>query len=324
MISLGIEGTAWNLSVGIVDEDEILSHQQHPYEPKEGGIHPREASQHHSDKIIDVIKKAINEAEIEPNQIDLISFSIGPGMGPCLRVVATAARSLALTLDKPLIGVNHCIAHIEVGRWLTNANDSIVLYVSGANSQVLAYNQKKYRVFGETLDIGLGNALDKFARKIELKHPGGPKIEELAKKGDKLIELPYSVKGMDFSFSGIITAAEKELSENKNKNDLCFSLQEYTFSMLTEVTERALAHLEKNEVLLCGGVGKNKRLKKMLNEMTKEYGAELFVPPNEVIGDNGVMIAHTGQKMYKSGISDSPRAKVRPNYRTDQVEVKWR
>lgn len=324
MISLGIEGTAWNLSVGIVNENKVLSQVEDPYTPKKGGIHPREASQHHSDKITDVIASAIKEANINSREIDLISFSIGPGMGPCLRVVATAARSLSLSLEKPLIGVNHCIAHIEVGRWMETLDDPLVLYVSGANSQVLGYKEKRYRVFGETLDIGLGNALDKFARKLGLNHPGGPKIEKLAKEGKKLIELPYSVKGMDFSFSGLVTAAERKHEKGEKKTDLSYSLQEYSFSMLTEVSERALAHTNKEELLLCGGVGKNKRLRNMLREMTEQYGATLGFPKNKYIGDNGVMIAHTGQKMYTHGIKHSTMEEVKPNYRTDQVEVTWR
>ncbi|PTD94439.1 UGMP family protein [archaeon SCG-AAA382B04] len=324
MISLGIEGTAWNLSVGIVNDQKILSHQQHPYQPSDGGIHPREASQHHSDKIAKIIKKTVSNANIQPQQIDLISFSLGPGMGPCLRVIATAARALTLTLEKPLVGVNHCIAHIESGKWSTGLDDPIILYVSGANSQVLGYKSKRYRVFGETLDIGLGNALDKFARKLNLNHPGGPKIEKLAKKGEKLIELPYSVKGMDFSFSGLVTAAEKKLQRGEKKEDICYSLQEYSFSMLTEVAERALAHSGKKELLLCGGVGKNQRLKQMLKEMSLEYQIKFGYPKKELMGDNGAMIAHTAIKMYESGIEHSPGIEVKTDYRTDEVEVKWR
>lgn len=324
MISLGIEGTAWNLSIGIVNENEIIAHNQDPYKPSSGGIHPREASQHHSNKISSLLKETIKKAKIVPNDIDLVSFSLGPGMGPSLRVVATAARALSLSLNKPLLGVNHCVAHIEAGRWETGLEDPITLYVSGANSQVLGYKTKRYRVFGETLDIGLGNALDKFARKMGLDHPGGPKIEKLAKNGEELIELPYTVKGMDFSFSGIVTAAEKKLEQGNRKEDICFSIQEHAFSMLTEVSERAIAHSGKNELLLCGGVGRNQRLQEMLDEMSKEYGATFVFPSKELMGDNGAMIAHTALKMHNSGITHSPSIKVKPDYRTDQVEVTWR
>ncbi|WP_086637354.1 bifunctional N(6)-L-threonylcarbamoyladenine synthase/serine/threonine protein kinase [Methanonatronarchaeum thermophilum] len=323
MKALGIEGTAWNLSVGVVNENKVLSHISKPYQPNSGGIHPREASQHHADNIASVIDKAIKKAEIKPTEIDLISFSQGPGMGQCLRVVATAARTLSLSLDIPIVGVNHCIAHIEVGRWKTGCEDPVVLYVSGANSQVLGYRSNRYRVFGETLDIGIGNALDKFARKIDLNHPGGPKIEKLAEKGNKLIELPYIVKGMDFSFSGLITSAENQINK-KPKQDISYSIQETAFAMLTEVTERALAHLSKNEILLCGGVANNKRLTNMLETMAENRDARLYKPKPEFLSDNGAMIAHTGLKMYKSGIKHTTNINIKPNYRPDTVEVRWR
>ncbi|WGI16985.1 bifunctional N(6)-L-threonylcarbamoyladenine synthase/serine/threonine protein kinase [Methanonatronarchaeum sp. AMET-Sl] len=323
MKALGIEGTAWNLSIGVVDENKVLSHVSTPYQPKSGGIHPREASQHHADNIANSIEIAIDKADLNPSEIDLISFSQGPGMGQCLRVVATAARTLSLSLNKPIIGVNHCIAHIEVGRWNTGCEDPVVLYVSGANSQVLAYRGNRYRVFGETLDIGIGNALDKFARKLDIPHPGGPEIEKLAKKGNKLIKLPYTVKGMDFSFSGLITSAENQINKNK-KTNLAYSIQETSFAMLTEVTERALAHLEKNEVLLCGGVAHNQRLTKMLETMANERDSKLYKPKPEFLSDNGAMIAHTGLKMYKAGVKHTPKIKIKPDYRPDSVEVNWR
>src|SRR5665648_197118 len=201
---LGIEGTAWNLSAAVVNEAGVLAEVTDTYRPKTGGIHPREAAQHHADAIGPVLKEILRQCRDAGISIDGIAFSQGPGMGPCLRTVATGARALSQAFEVPLIGVNHCVAHIEVGRWMTKADDPVVLYVSGANSQVLAYRQKRYRIFGETLDIGIGNALDKFSRAANIPHPGGPKIEELAKQSNRYVPLPYVVKGMDFSFSGIM------------------------------------------------------------------------------------------------------------------------
>ncbi|HEY9245920.1 MAG TPA: tRNA (adenosine(37)-N6)-threonylcarbamoyltransferase complex transferase subunit TsaD, partial [Candidatus Methanoperedens sp.] len=203
---LGLEGTAWNLSAAIVNESDVIAQTTATYSPPSGGIHPREAAQHHADHISRVVAETLRKGG---KNIDAVAFSMGPGLGPCLRTVATAARALALSFKIPLIGVNHCIAHIEVGRWRTPAKDPVTLYVSGANSQVLAYRKGRYRVFGETLDIGMGNALDKFARSVGLPHPGGPKIEELAKQATGYVPLPYTVKGMDFSFSGLTTAAQE-------------------------------------------------------------------------------------------------------------------
>ncbi|MEM2727170.1 MAG: bifunctional N(6)-L-threonylcarbamoyladenine synthase/serine/threonine protein kinase [Archaeoglobaceae archaeon] len=318
---LGIEGTAWNLSLAVVDEENVIAVVSEPYTPKEGGIHPREASQHHAEKMPSLIKAIFDKFPKE--KIDAIAFSQGPGLGPCLRVVATASRLLSLKLNKPLIGVNHCLAHVEVGRWKTKANNPVALYVSGGNSQIIARRGNRYRIFGETLDIGIGNAIDKLARSFGLPHPGGPKIEKLAESGNKYYPLPYVVKGMDFSFSGMVTAAQKLKGEAKIE-DIAFSFQETAFAMLTEVTERALAYLGYNEVLLVGGVGVNKRLQNMLRIMCEDRGAKLYTPPQELMGDNGAMIAYTGLLMLKHGFSTPiEESYVKPNFRIEEVEIRW-
>lgn len=323
---LGIEGTAWNLSAAIVTETEIIAEVTETYKPETGGIHPREAAQHHAKYAASVIKRLLEEAKgkgVKPSNIDGIAFSQGPGLGPCLRTVATAARMLSLSLGVPLIGVNHCIAHIEIGIWRTPAKDPVVLYVSGANSQVISYMGGRYRVFGETLDIGLGNALDKFARGAGLPHPGGPKIEAYAKNAKKYIPLPYVIKGMDLSFSGLSTASSEALKK-ASLEDVCYSYQETAFAMVVEVAERALAHTGKKEVLLAGGVGANTRLREMLNDMCEARGAKFYVPEKRFMGDNGTMIAYTGLLMYKSGNTLSlDESRVNPSFRTDDVKVTW-
>ena len=328
---LGLEGTAWNLSVALVTEDDVLTEAESTYKPESGGIHPREAAQHHAAELKDVVSRALqgakeNDEGFSLNRIDAIAFSQGPGMGPCLRTVATAARALSLSLKVPLIGVNHCIAHIEVGRWQCGTNDPVVLYVSGANSQVLAYRAGRYRVLGETLDIGIGNALDKFARYIGLSHPGGPKVEELASKGTEYIEMPYIVKGMDLSFSGLTTAAKDATNAHPDKReDVCYSFQETAFAMLTEVTERAMAHTGKNELLLAGGVGANRRLQQMLQTMCADRDGKFYVPENRYLKDNGTMIAYLGLIMLKSGnTTPLDKSQVRSNYRPDDAVVTWR
>ncbi len=324
MICLGIEGTAWSLSVGVVDERDVILLESDPYVPEKGGIHPREAAQHHSERIGPLLKKVFKKLRNEGIEPDVIAFSQGPGMGPCLRVVATAARVLALKLRKPLVGVNHCLAHVEVGRWKCGVKNPVTLYVSGGNSQIIARKGNSYRVFGETLDIGIGNAIDKLARHIGLKHPGGPRIEKLARKGRKYYELPYVVKGMDFSFSGLVTAAKKLYDSGVRVEDVAFSFQETAFAMLVEVTERALAYLELKDVLIAGGVGANERLREMLEVMCKDRNARFHAPPKQLMGDNGAMIAYTGLLMYKHGyetkIEDSG---VRPDFRIEDVEVRW-
>jgi len=326
MICLGLEGTAWSLSVGVVDEKDIIVLENDPYLPEKGGIHPREAAQHHSEKVGSLLERVfarLRELGIKPEDIDVIAFSQGPGMGPCLRVVATAARVLSLKLKKPLVGVNHCLAHVEVGRWKCNARNPVTLYVSGGNSQIIA-RRGNYRVFGETLDIGVGNAIDKLARHMGLPHPGGPRIEELARRGEKYYELPYVVKGMDFSFSGLVTAAKKLYDSGVRAEDVAFSFQETAFAMLVEVTERALAYLGLDEVLIAGGVGANSRLREMLKIMCEDRNARFYSPPKELLGDNGAMIAYTGLLMYMHGY-ETPveKSQVRPDFRIEEVEVLW-
>ena len=314
---LGIEGTAWNLSAALFVNNAVTALSSHAYRPPSGGIHPREASQHHAEKMREVISSVLTE----PEKITAVAFSQGPGLGPCLRTVATAARSIASALDVPLIGVNHCVAHIEIGRWATGCDDPIVLYASGANTQVLGFLNERYRIFGETLDIGLGNALDKFARKQGLPHPGGPLVEKFALDGTPVC-LPYTVKGMDLAFSGLMSAAADCKAPLE---DVCAGFQETAFAMCVEVTERALAHAGKDEVLLVGGVGANKRLQEMLAAMCEERGATLFVPENRFIGDNGAMIALTGSIMLECGQTlPIESSHVRPGYRSDEVVVQWR
>ncbi|MEE9223876.1 MAG: bifunctional N(6)-L-threonylcarbamoyladenine synthase/serine/threonine protein kinase [Thermoplasmata archaeon] len=326
MLCLGIEGTAHTVGVGIVDENcNILSNLTDMYEPLEGGIHPREAANHHSDVLIHLVKKSLKSAGKRFEDVNLVAFSQGPGLGPCLRTVATGARALAISLEKPIIGVNHCIAHLEIGRKTTGCADPVLLYLSGGNTQVIAFSEKRYRVLGETLDIGIGNMLDKFGREVGLSFPSGPAIEGLAEKGDKLLQLPYSVKGMDVSFSGILTAALNLYEKGETLEDLCASLQETSFAMVTEVTERAMAHLEKDEVLLGGGVVCNKRLGEMVDRMAKDRGASKFVPDPSLCVDNGAMIAWTGLLEYKSGIRMTiDDTQINQRFRTDDVDVTWR
>jgi bifunctional N6-L-threonylcarbamoyladenine synthase / protein kinase Bud32 len=313
---LGIEGTAWNLSAALFDTD-LISLASHPYSPVQGGIHPREAAQHHASVMNELLAKVLTE----PKKITGIAFSQGPGLGPCLRTVATAARSLALALDVPLVGVNHCVAHVEIGCFATGCRDPIVLYASGANTQVIGYLNGRYRIFGETLDVGIGNALDKFARAKNFPHPGGPHIEAQAKNGT-YIELPYTVKGMDLAFSGLMSAAKEFRAPLP---DVCYSLQETAFAMCVEVTERAMSLAGKNQVLLVGGVGANHRLQEMLRIMCEERGAEFFVPENKYLGDNGAMIAYTGKLMLESGVSlPVESSQVNPSFRSDEVEVTWK
>ncbi|MCK4717182.1 MAG: bifunctional N(6)-L-threonylcarbamoyladenine synthase/serine/threonine protein kinase [Thermoplasmata archaeon] len=325
MYCLGIEGTAHTISIGLTEGTRPLVTASKMYSPKEGGIHPREAADHHSIHVASLVEEALEKAGMSRKDIGLVAFSQGPGLGPCLRVAATAARALSISIGCPIMGVNHCVAHLEAGALTTDAEDPVLLYASGGNTQVIAFSNGRFRVFGETIDIGIGNMLDKFGRELGMPFPAGPVLEKAAASSDEYIPLPYSVKGMDVSFSGILTAARVLHERGASVEALANSIQETTFAMLVEVTERAMAHIGKEEVLLGGGVARNKRLQEMLEIMARERGARCFVPPPELLVDNGTMIAMTGVLMYDSGLRmKMEETVVNQRFRTDGVEVTWR
>jgi len=331
---LGIEGTAWAASAALYDaaEDTTVI-ETDAYQPESGGIHPREAAEHMGEAIPQVIQRILSHAaetapagNVDGNSydIDAVAFSRGPGLGPCLRTVGTAARAAAQTLGVPLVGVNHMVAHLEIGRHQSGFESPVCLNASGANAHLLGYHNGRYRVLGETMDTGVGNALDKFTRHIGWSHPGGPKIEQAAADGEYL-DLPYVVKGMDFSFSGIMSAAKDAADDGHAVEDICFSLQEHVFGMLCEVAERALSLTGTDELVLGGGVGQNTRLQDMLETMCDERGADVYVPEPLFLRDNAGMIAVLGAKQFTAGdtiaVDDSA---VDPNFRPDQVPVTWR
>ncbi|RZV11573.1 N6-L-threonylcarbamoyladenine synthase/protein kinase Bud32 [Natrinema hispanicum] len=328
---LGIEGTAWAASAALFDaETDDVVIETDAYQPESGGIHPREASEHMHDAIPEVVGRILEHARethdgpaTEP-PVDAVAFSRGPGLGPCLRVVGTAARALSQVLEVPLVGVNHMVAHLEIGRHTSGFDSPVCLNASGANAHLLAYRNGRYRVLGETMDTGVGNSIDKFTRHVGWSHPGGPKVEQAAKDGE-YVDLPYVVKGMDFSFSGIMSAAKQRYDDGVPVEDVCYSLQENIFGMLTEVAERALSLTGSDELVLGGGVGHNARLREMLAEMCDQRGADFHAPEPRFLGDNAGMIAVLGAKMYAAGDTLAlVESRVDPNFRPDQVPVTWR
>jgi N6-L-threonylcarbamoyladenine synthase len=323
MICLGIESTAHTFGIGIItDKGRVLSNVKDAFTTEQGGMIPSDLRKHHEAVKEKVLNDALEKAGLGLNDIDLVSFSQGPGIAPALLVGMNFAKELSSKIKVPLVGVNHCIAHLEIGKLMSKAKNPMLLYASGANTQIIAYEGRKYRVFGETLDQGAGNVLDQFARHIGLGFPGGSKIEKLALEGKNYIELPYAVKGMDVSFSGILTNVKQKFNSKKYSNEnLAYSFQETIFSMLVEVSERAMAHTGKKELVMGGGVGCNKRLREMCEVMCSERGAKFYSPENEFLVDNGLMIAWQGilQKNRKEKKVD-----IHPYERTDDIEVDWR
>jgi universal protein Kae1 len=311
--------------IGVITEGgRILADERVIYAPPPGkGIIPHEARQHHERFASRVLCDALRKSKLKLENVDVIAYSAGPGLPPPLLFTANFASKLSQELGKPLVPVNHPVAHLEIAKLTTGATDPIFLYLSGGNTQVIAYVEGRYRVFGETLDIPCGNALDVVARAMGLPMPGGPEIERLAKKG-KYVELPYVVKGMDVSFTGIATAAIRLYEKGVAREDIAYSMQETCFAMLTEVAERAMAHTGKEECLVTGGVAANQRLREMVATMCEERGANAYFVPPEYSGDNGVMIAWVGILTYRHCRPlPSIRDRILPKWRVDAVPICW-
>src|SRR5437660_6045377 len=327
MLCLGIESTAHTFSCAIIEkkgrQGTILSDIRKIYRPPEGeGIHPREASRHHAENSPEVLSDCLQKSCVKINDIDLVSYAAGPGLGPCLRIGAVVARSLASYYDMSISPVNHALGHIELRKMLNGAKDPLVLLVSGGHTMILALLSKKWRVFGETLDITLGQLLDQIGRHAGFASPCGPKIEEIASKSSTYVSLPYVVKGNDVSFSGLLSATKKIIP--KGLESACFSLQETSFSMIGEATERALSFTGKKELLIVGGVAANKRLSEILQSVCKRPNCKYFVSPRQYAGDCGSQISWTGllESSAKQGV---PLAEtfVRQSWRLDTVEVMY-
>jgi len=323
---LGIETTAHTFGAAVLDmKGKILSNEKDSYTTTTGGMIPIEVRKHHKEVSQKVYEKALEVAGVEEKDIEVIAFSNAPGLAPCLIEGMTFTKKIAHKLTLPIVSVNHCVAHLEIGE-IVGAKDPVMLYASGANTQIIAYEAGKYRVFGETLDLGVGNFIDTFARYTGLGFPGGPTIQKLAEKSSNLIELPYAIKGMDVSFSGIQTKLRTLFDKGEKIEDLSYSLQETVFAMLVEASERALAHTGKKELLLGGGVACNTRLQEMCKIMCKERGVAFFCPENALLVDNAAMIGYLGLKMYKAGLGEKDLGKVdiNPRERTDDVRVVWK
>ena len=327
MLSLGIESTAHTFSCAILEKKgkkgKILSDVRKIYRPPEGdGIHPREASRHHAENSSQVLSECLKKAHVDIGDLDMVSYAAGPGLGPCLRIGAVVARSLASYYEIPIYPVNHALGHIELGKMLTGAKDPLVLLVSGGHTMILAFLSRKWRVFGETLDITLGQLLDQIGRHAGFASPCGPKIEEIALQSQEYLPLPYVVKGNDVSFSGLLSATKRIFP--KGIESAFFSLQETAFSMIGEATERALSFTGKKELLVVGGVAANKRLSDILASICKRHNCKFFVTPKEYAGDCGSQISWIGllEASKKKGI-DLKDSFVKQSWRLDTVEIMY-
>ncbi|KAI5170660.1 N6-L-threonylcarbamoyladenine synthase [Nematocida sp. LUAm3] len=331
MIIVGFEGSANKLGIGIVDGEKVLCNRRRTYSPVAGeGFKITDAAMHHQKGLFGLFKECMEESGVLIGEIRYLAYTRGPGIGPCLQVVALFVKVISSKYGIPVIPVNHCVAHIEMGRFISGANNPTILYVSGGNTQIITYWKGKYVIFGETLDIAIGNALDRVARELGLSNYPSPgyNIERKSEGSREYIGMPYCVKGTDVSFSGITSYITnylkgKELDE-KLISSICYSLQETAFSMLIEVTERAMSCTGSKDVLVVGGVGCNRRLQEMACIMARERGGTGYGADEKYCVDNGLMIAHTAYKMVTSGCVPDNSCSVSQRYRTDTVDITWR
>ena len=348
MITLGIEGSANKLGVAILRDDIIVSNIRRTFHNAPGeGFRPSELGAHHTANVLPLIKEVLKESGIDLKDIDLIAYTRGPGIAAPLNVCAIVARILAVELNIQIVAVNHCIAHIEMGRFITRMSNPVVLYASGANTQIICYQSEstvlesvgrgkgRYIVLGEALDIAVGNCLDRVARLLNISNAPSPgfNIEQYAKRGKTFFHMPIPIKGMDISCSGIVEYINKTYInpqkqikvDDQLKYDICFSLQENLFSALTEVTERAISLFKSSEVLIVGGVGCNLRLQEMISLMAKARNAIVGNMDDTFCVDNGAMIAYTGYVMFNTKKTGTKieNCDVTQRYRTETVEIDW-
>ena len=317
---LGIESTAHTLGIGIFDSRKgVLSNSRARYQPHGGGILPRDAADHHALNFPSLLKSSLETSNVAIKEIDAIAVAQGPGIGAPLSFGVSMARYLSSYLSVPIIGVNHPYAHIKIAEYFGKTEKPMIIYVSGGNTQILFENKGGlYDVLGETLDMGLGNLYDSFLRETGEKEAYGSKLEDLA-KGGKYVRMPYVVKGINISYSGLFTHAKRMIGKERT-NDIAYSLLETSLSMTMEITERAFHMKNAKSFLACGGVEQNNRLKEMLSLMAKENKCRWYVAPNEFNGDNGAMIAYAGYLMQKElGFFDLKDIVPYPDYRIDRI-----
>lgn len=314
MIILGVETSCDETSVAVVkDGKEVLSNvvfSQIDIHKQYGGVVPEIASRHHIEKILYVFEQALKESNIQMEDVDGIAVTVNPGLIGSLLVGYNAASSLAIAYHKELIEVDHIHGHIYANYLESDFTFPLLaLVVSGGHTQlVVMKNHMDFEIIGETLDDAVGEAYDKVARVLDIGYPGGPIIDELAKKGKPTYSLPIAwldKDKYDFSFSGLKSAVTNLVNTNKMKNietnheNLAASFQESIITVLVTKTLNAVKQYNIKQVVIAGGVAANKGLRqRMEQEIGKLKHVRLTVPSFKYCTDNAAMIA-VGGYFYK-------------------------
>ena len=317
ILVLGIETSCDETAVSVVKNGrEILSNvidTQIPIHEKYGGVVPEIASRNHIEAITRVTKKAIEDANITFDDIDVIAPTYGPGLVGALLVGLSYGKALSYALNKPLVGVNHLQGHISAN-YLTHKDlepPFLCLLISGGNTQIInVKSYSEFEILGKTRDDSVGEAFDKVARVVGLGYPGGPKVDKLAKEGTPNIKLPktHFQDSLDFSFSGIKTAIINLAHKNPdiNKADLCASFEKAVSEMLIENLSKAIEQTGAKKVAIGGGVSASPYIREALLNLENKYkNLKVYMPDMKLCTDNGAMIASAGYYNYIDGkISD--------------------
>ena len=308
---LGIESSCDETAIAVVKNGrEILSNvinSQIPIHEKFGGVVPEIASRCHIEVINQIMKKALAEANIELKDIDAIAVTQGPGLVGALLVGVSYAKGLAYASGKPLVAVNHLEGHIAANYLCFKELEPpfLCLQISGGNTQLIEVNgYNDFKVLGKTRDDAVGEAFDKVARVVGLGYPGGPKVDNLAKEGNPVYDLPRTnLEGLDFSFSGIKTAVINlnHKYPNINKADLCASFQQAVTDMLITNSIKAINQTNSKKFVIAGGVSRNSYIRKAFTDLGKEMNLEIYYPEPILCTDNGAMIAAQGYYNYIKG-----------------------
>jgi len=340
-IILGIESSCDETAASIIQENDldiptilsnIVSSQVNVHK-EFGGVVPELAARSHIEKIDLIIKKTIDESGVKLEDIDAVAATAGPGLIVCLSVGLNFGKTMAYSLNKPFIAVNHLEGHALSPRLNSKLNyPYLLLLISGGHTQFLSVESLgKYKRLGTTIDDAVGEAFDKTAKLIGIEFPGGPQIEVYAKKGDpKKYVLPKPIinrGGCNLSFAGLKTAVlkiSKKIKTDQEKYDLAASFQRTIEEILYKKSKVAFKEFKNvngnknNTFVVAGGVAANKKIREVLTNLCKEEDFKPIFPPINLCGDNAAMIAMVGLEKFKIKQFDNLDHPAKPRWALDE------
>ena len=314
MLVLGVESSCDETSVAIVKDGKVVLsnviNSQIKIHEKFGGVVPEVASRNHVYQVSLVFEKAFTDANVKPEDIDLVAVTMGPGLIGSLLVGVNAAKTFAMMYNKPIIGVHHLAGHIYANAIEHDMKfPCVALLVSGGNTELIYMKDHfQFKILGETLDDAVGEAYDKVARVVGLPYPGGPHVDKLAHLGKDTYNLPrvyLDDNSFNFSFSGIKSAVinlhhnAEQRGEEIDVNNLCASFQAAVTEVLVRKTFKLCKKLDVKNIIVAGGVSANQGLKERFNEENKD-GFNICIPSIKYCTDNAAMIAVAGYYQYKN------------------------